>query len=132
MPCPSKFISSSDYASTPAPLSGAKVLTLTTPASQYVQMKQVVEYTTEITLEYDFDALEYIITCDEEPSLIGYSERLSIDSVGTYLEAGVCPVGRNRVQLYATYYSNLQSDTFTGQYTFRAIVIPMKSPYSQS
>lgn len=132
MPCPSKFIANSNLASTPAPLSGAKTLSITTPASQYVQMKQVVEYTAEITLEDEFDALEYIITCDEEPNLVGYSEHLTIDINGTYLVAGVCPIGRNRVQLYATYYSNLQNDTFSGQYTFRAIAVPTKSPYSQS
>lgn len=130
MPSPSKFISNSDLASTPAPLSGAIVLTITTPASQYVGANTIVEYKTETTIDKDFDFVNTIITCDEYPNLCSYNRFLTIDQSGVRCDASVNIIG-NKIQLFTT-YSSLLNATFTGQYTFRAIIIPMKSPYSQS
>lgn len=130
MPSPSKFIANSDLASTPAPMSGAVVLTITTPASQYVAENTIVEYKTETTISDDFDFVYSIITCNEEPDICAYNRYASIDQYGVRCDASINIVG-NKIQLWAT-YSSLLDATFTGSYTFRAIVIPMKSPYSQS
>lgn len=130
MPSPSKFIADSDLASTPAPMSGAVVLTITTPASQYVAERTTVEYKTETTISEGFDFVYSIITCDEAPEICAYNRYASIDQSGVRCIASINIIG-NKVQLWAT-YSSLLDATFTGSYTFRAIVIPMKSPYSQS
>lgn len=130
MPSPSKFIADSDLASTPAPMSGAVVLTITTPASQYVAEHTIVEYKTETTISGGFDFVYSIITCDEAPEICAYNRYASIDQYGVRCIASINIIG-NKIQLWAT-YSSLLDATFTGSYTFRAIVVPMKSPYSQS
>lgn len=130
MPSPSKFIADSDLASTPAPMSGAVVLTITTPASQHVAERTIVEYKTETTISGGFDFVYSIITCDEAPEICAYNRYASIDQSDVRCIASINIIG-DKIQLWAT-YSSLLDATFTGQYTFRAIVIPMKSPYSQS
>lgn len=130
MPSPSKFIANSDLASTPAPMSGAITLSITTPASQYVAENTIVEYSTEATVSDDFDFVYSIITCDEEPTICAYNEYASIDQYGIRCDASINIVG-DKIQLWAT-YSSLLNATFTGSYTFRAIVIPIKSPCGQS
>lgn len=130
MPSPSKFIANSDLASTPAPLSGAQIITLTTPASQAIVANVPVKVYQEIPLDGEFDTINFIMTCQEVPQIIAYNERLYIFQNGLYLIANATPIG-NKVRLSATYTSTL-SGTFTGPYTFRAIIVPMKSPYGQS
>lgn len=130
MPSPSKFIADSDFASTPAPMSGAIVLTITTPVSQYVAENTIVEYKTEMTISEDFDFVYSIITCDEVPEICAYNRYASIDQSGVRCDASINIVG-NKIQFWTT-YSALLNATFTGSYTFRAIVIPIKSPYEQA
>lgn len=128
MTSPSKFITSSDYASTPAPLTGAREIVLTTTASQYISARSTIEQYTEITVGDDFDFANYIITCDEEPTLCAYNWFLVINQYGTAINALVQPIG-NKIRLSAI-YTSIDGGTFTGSYTFRAVVIPMKSPYN--
>lgn len=129
MTSPSKFQSSSDYSSTPAPLTGAKQLVLTTPASQYVPALGDIEYYSEITISEDFDTLLFILTCDEVPSICSYNTILRVGGA-THIDACVIPVN-NKARLVAV-YTSIDGGTFTGSYTFRAVVIPIKSPYNQS
>ncbi len=130
MTFPSEFIANSDLGSTPAPLSGAKEIVLTTPASQYVSALSVVEHYSEIIVDEEFDIANYILTCDEEPSLCAYNWYLELDQYGVKVDVCVVPMG-NRIRLLAS-YTSLYGATFTGSYTFRAVVVPVQSPYSQS
>lgn len=128
MPSPSKFIETSDLASTPAPLSGAKTITLTSPASQAIVANVPIIIYQEISLDGDFDTINFILTCNEEPNLIAYNERLDIQQGGLHLIVNATPKG-DKVRLFGVYTSTL-SGTFSGSYTFRAVIIPMKSPFS--
>lgn len=130
MTSPSKFISSSDYSSTPAPLSGAREITFTTPASQYVQALNFVEYHSDITIGEDYDTLLYIITCDQLPDLCAYNWALTIDYLSGQINANIFPI-QNKARLLIS-YSATDNHTFSGSYTFRAVVVPIKSPYNQS
>lgn len=130
MTSPSKFIASSDFASTPAPLAGAKEITFTTPASQYVSALNFVEFHADVAIGEDFDTLLYILTCDELPDLCAYNWALTIDDLEGQINASVVPMQNNARLLIS--YSAIANHTFSGAYTFRAVVVPIKSPYNQS
>lgn len=129
MAYPNDFISNSDYASTPAPLEGAKKIDLTTPASVPVGALEVVEFSESVQFDKDFDAVEYIITCDEFPELVAinwsYSEYADAD-----LFVSVSITGK-RVSLVAV-FTNFHASTFVGERHFHAVVVPIKSPFEQS
>lgn len=129
MQFPSKFITNSDFASTPAPLTGGQSIVLTTPASVSVQQLETKVYTQSVTFDDDFDTVDFIITCDEFPDINIYNGYYS-EQGGSFLFVSVEISGRT-VSLVAV-FTAFWSATFTGSRTFRAVVVPMKTPYEQS
>lgn len=130
MPYPSKFISDSDLSSTPSSLEGGKRITLTTPSSVTCQALKTVAYSSSATFAKDFDTVEFIITCDQFPDINvynGYVEVVGADGITIFTSIEIS--GRT-VRLVAT-YTAFWDATYSGSLTFRAVVVPIKSPFSQ-
>ena len=128
MPCPSKFISNSDYSSTPLSLSGGKTLVLNTPANVQVQGLNTVNYSTSVTLDGDFDTVDFILTCDQYPDINVYNGYIQISEVAEFWAS--IEVSGNRVRLVGTYPA-FWNTTFSQALTIRATIIPIKSPFRQ-
>lgn len=130
MQYPAKLIATSDMASTPAPLAGGRKITLNTPANVQVREMQLTRFEASTTFDEDFDAVEYIITCDQFP------EMQIINSQFTwYSNADVfvsVEMRDSRSVALIAIFTNFWDATFPNALTFHAVVVPMKSPYSQS
>lgn len=129
MPYPSKLISDSDLSSTPASMSGGQKITLTTPSNVACGANNVVSYESTITIGEGFDMVDYIITIDELPDVNVYNGYTQEYGLNVTLWGSV-EVSGNVVKLVAT-YGSLLGGTFSASRTFRAVVIPIKSPFSQ-
>ena len=129
MQYPNKFITNSTFASTPAPIDGAKKINLTTPANVSVGAFELVEFQEKVVFENGFDAVEYIITCEEFPDVKIIN--------GSYVEYNLADllvsidIQGNTVSLCAV-FTNHWASTFPAQRHFHAVVIPIKTPYEQS
>lgn len=126
MQYPNKFISNSNFASTPAPLEGAKKIDLTTPANVSVDAFELVEFQEQVLFENGFDAVEYIITCDEYPDVHIVN--------GSYVEYGATDLLvsidiQNSAVILCAVFTNRWSATFPDVRHFHAVVIPIKTPY---
>lgn len=133
MPYPARLIFDSDLSSTPAPLQGGVSLVLTTPANVYAPAFQPVYFESSVTFGEQFDTVDYILTCDENPEIIVYNGYISEDFVHfdfATIFASVVIEGRT-VKLIAT-VASADGGTFEPSRTFRATVIPTKSPFSAS
>lgn len=128
---PSKFISNSDLSSTPSSLLGAKEVVLATPASVNVSALTPVEYKQTITFGQDFDTINFSISCDELPNINAYNDYVEIsNNAGINLWVSV-EISGNNVSLVGV-FGSIVGGTFSGSYTLRAIIVPIKSPFSQS
>lgn len=131
MPYPARLIFDSDLSSTPAPLQGGVSLVLTTPANVYAPALQPVYFEASATLTVQFDTVDYILTCDELPTVNVYNGYISEDYVNldfATIWASVVIDGQT-VKLVATVGST-DGGTFEPSRTFRATIIPLKSPFS--
>lgn len=129
MPYPSKLITDSDLSSTPASLSGGRKITLTTPANVSCNANSIVSYESTIAISEEFDMVDYIITIDELPDVNVYNGYTQEYGPNVTLWGSV-EVSGNIVKLAAT-FGSLLGGTFPASRTFRAIIIPIKSPFSQ-
>lgn len=128
MPYPSKFISSSDYSSTPLPLSGGRTLVLNTPANVQVQGMNTTNYSTSVTIDGDFDTVDFILTCDQYPDINVYNGYIQISEVAEFWAS--VEISGNKVRLIGT-YTCFWNEVFHQALTIRATIIPIKSPFSQ-
>lgn len=128
MPYPSKFISSSDYSSTPLPLSGGRTLVLNTPAEVQVRGMGTVNYSTSVTIDGDFDTVNFILTCDQYPDINVYNGYIQISEVAEFWAS--VEISGNKVRLIGT-YTCFWDEVFHQALTIRATIIPIKSPFSQ-
>jgi hypothetical protein len=128
MPYPSKFISSSDYSSTPLPLSGGRTLVLNTPAEVQVRGMGTVNYSTSVTIDGDFDTVSFILTCDQYPDINVYNGYIQISEVAEFWAS--VEISGNKVRLIGT-YTCFWDEVFHQALTIRATIIPIKSPFSQ-
>lgn len=129
MPFPSKFISNSDLSSTPSSLEGAKTIVLSTPANVFVQGLSVVTHQSMTAFGGGFDSVDFILTCDQHPDINVYNGYVEFSDNGVTMWASIEIVG-NTVRLVAT-YASFWNATFAPSLTIRAVVIPIKSPFSQ-
>lgn len=129
MPYPSKFISSSDLSSTPSSLEGAKTIVLSTPANVFVQRLSVVTRQSMTAFGSGFDSVDFILTCDQYHDINVYNGYVEFSDNGVTMWASIEIVG-NTVRLVAT-YASFWDATFAPSLTIRAVVIPIKSPFSQ-
>ena len=129
MPFPSKFISNSDLSSTPSSLEGAKTIVLSTPANVFVQGLSVVTHQSMTAFGGGFYSVDFIITCDQYPDINVYNGYVEFSDNGVTMWASIEIVG-NTVRLVAT-YASFWNATFAPSLTIRAVVIPIKSPFSQ-
>lgn len=129
MQYPNKFISHSDFASTPAPLQGAKKIDLTTPANVSVTPLETKEFRNYVTFDQPFDTVEYILTCDEYGDLIVYNGSISeYDDLDIFVSIDI---QGNTVSLVAV-FTNFIAGTMAEERHYHAVVTPIKSPYQQS
>lgn len=130
MPHPNNFISNSDYASTPAPLSGGKIIDLTTPANIQVYEYQTKVFSSTIYFDEPFDSVQYIITCDEFPNVScinnGFTE-FGLADMMVSLDIS----DNNSATLYAT-FTQFWDATFADVRHLHAYVVPIKSPFNQA
>lgn len=129
MPYPARFISSSDYSSTPSSLEGAKKIVLSTPANVFVPELSVVNYQSSTTFSGGFDSVDFIITCDQYPAVNVYNSYVEFSDGGVTMWASI-EIVDNTVRLVAT-YASFWDATFAPSLTLRAVVIPIKTPFSQ-
>lgn len=127
---PSKFIADSDLSSTPSSLMGAKEIVLTTPANVNVPALGVAEYRQSVSFGQDFDSVNFSITCDELPNINAYNGYIEVEQNAINLWVSI-EIANNTVSLVGV-ISGLVGGTFANSYTFRAVVVPIKTPYSQS
>lgn len=130
MPYPARLIADSDLSSTPAPLAGAITLELKTPANVVTQGLSPITFESSYTFDEQFDTVDYILSCDELPDVMTYNSYLEENNNLTTVWVFIKLEGRT-VKLTAIFDST-DGGTFEPSRTFRATVIPTKSPFSAS
>lgn len=129
MQYPNKFISHSDFASTPAPLQGAKKIDLTTPANVSVGALQKKEFRQSVFFNEPFDTVEYILTCDEHNDLIVFDGSIAeYDDLDIFVSIEI----QGTVVSLIAVFTNFTAGTMVNERHYHAVVAPIKSPYQQS
>lgn len=128
---PSKFISNSDFSSTPSSLLPPKHLVLTPPTSFNVPELTPVIYKTTARFAQDFDSFVSYLSADDEDDMIINGEITIAELVdGVFVNGWVKAVMINSrtIELRAI-YSSFSANTFHNHHTFKATIIPILSPY---
>lgn len=129
MQYPNKFISNSDYASTPAPLEGAKTIDLTIPANTSVNPLEIKKFIEQVSFDKPFDSISYIISCDELPDITAYNSTYRLyDMLDIYVYIKI----QGNVVSLISLYTDIIGGTCPTTYHFHTVVIPIKSPFEQS
>lgn len=131
---PSKFIANSDFASTPSSLAGAYEFEITSPTN--IQLTEGVpkEYTYSHVFDADFGAfISYmridggdLIQISQPISIIEYNDAQTYDY---YIFAKAEMRSAREVVFKIVYSSFFNLTTSSTPHTFKATIIPIKTPY---
>lgn len=130
---PTRFILNSDYASIPAPLLPPVKLSVTAPTGMAIPNFAMNTVDTFAYLDGDFDFLNWEISCDQYPQMSVHNGILRVDTpeFGSVI-ATVDPLENGTVRFRAyTSGSGTTQRYLTHDYTFRATVMPMRSPFAR-
>lgn len=91
---------------------------------------QLTRFEATTTFDEDFDAVEYVITCDQFPEMqIINSQFIWYSDADVFVSV---EMRDSRTVALVAIFTNFWDATFADALTFHAVVVPMKSPYSQS
>lgn len=123
---PSKFISNSDFASTPSSLLRPKHLILTPPASFNIVAYEPTVFSTSATFERDFDSFVAYVWMDDDSAML-INGQIKVRSTA---DGWIKVVMKNsRTVVLQAIYSEFWATTVTNNHTFHAVVVPILSPY---
>lgn len=123
---PSKFISSSNFASTPSSLLQPKHLVLTPPASFQVYEKEATVFRTSAKFAQDFDSFVAYLWMDNEPEMLINGQIYIRTNADGWVK--VVMTDSRTCELQAI-YSEFWDTTVSNTHTFHAVVVPILSPY---
>lgn len=123
---PSKFISNSDFASTPSSLLPPKHLILTPPSSFEVQALVPTVFSSSATFPRDFDSFVAYLWMDNEPEMLINGQIKVLDTANGWIKV---EMRNSRTVVLRAVYSQFWDTTVTNNHTFHAVVVPILSPY---